>query len=136
MWLGLKFSDASRRKKYAKKQEMSNNKRQVCQGTWKVQQKKSHASRKRREITREASMLSPTAYGEWKRDDGKRRYGSETPWFVGMHEMWAGYIGGRRRKQNHKGEHSPYCRKVGQLGNKFEIKATMKITEKRINVIL
>ena len=46
-----------------------------------------------------------------------------------MHETWAGYISVRRRKQNHKGEHSLYCRKVEQLGRKFEIKAPMKITE-------
>ena len=71
----------------------------------------------------------------WKRDGGKHRHGSETPWFVGMHETWAGYTGGRRRKQNHKGEHSSCCEKVKQLGHKFKIKATVKITEKRTNAI-
>ena len=34
-----------------------------------------------------------------------------------------------------KGEHSSYCRKVEQRGNKFKIKAPMKITEKRTNAI-
>ena len=50
-----------------------------------------------------------------------------------MHETWAGYIGGRRRKQNHNGEHSLYCRKVEQLGHNFKIKAPVKITEKGTN---
>ena len=45
-----------------------------------------------------------------------------------MHGTWAGYIGGSRRKQNRKGEHSSYCRKVEQLGHKFKIKATIKVT--------
>ena len=46
-----------------------------------------------------------------------------------MHETWAGYINGRRRKRNHKSEHSSYCRKIEQLGHKFKIKAPMEITE-------
>ena len=80
-------------------------------------------------------MLSPIDKARWERDDGKPRHGSETPWFVGIHDPWADYIGGRRRKQNHKGEHSSYCRKVEQLGHRFKIKARMKITEKRTNAI-
>ena len=54
-----------------------------------------------------------------------------------MHETWAGYIVGRRRKQNHKKkEHSSYCRKIEQLGHKFKIKATKKITENRTSAML
>ena len=72
----------------------------------------------------------------WKREDGTPQHGTGAPWFVVLHETCAGYTGGRRWKQNHKDEHSSYCRKAEQSGHKFKIKAIMKIAEKRTYAIL